>query len=125
MEQFVRKNRLSEALNLRGMRQVDLVEKTGIDKASINGWVKQRWQPKQRALSLMARALDVSEMWLAGYDVPMERPEEQKINDIKVDVASRLYKDMDFLNLVNFVHELSPEDYNKAKEMLYLVFKKA
>lgn len=72
------KNRLAEALWIRGMKQVELAEKTGIDKSSINSWKSQRWQPKQVALAKMAQVLDVSEMWLAGCDVPMERPAAQK-----------------------------------------------
>lgn len=70
-------NRIQQALSIRGIKQVELAEKTGIQKSSINSWVKQRWQPKQEPLYKMAQALEVSEMWLAGYDVPMERPPEQ------------------------------------------------
>ena len=69
MTSYERKNRIAEALTLRGMKQVELVEKSGIPKSSINNWISQRWQPKQEALYKMAKALDVSEMWLAGYDV--------------------------------------------------------
>ena len=73
MEEQTIKNRLEEALQIRGMKQVDLVERTGIKKSSINGWVKNRYQPKHHAVYLLAQALDVSEMWLAGYDAPMVR----------------------------------------------------
>ena len=74
MNEYKRENRIAEALSIKGWKQVDLVERTGIPKASINAWVKQNWQPKQKSLMKMAQVLDVSEMWLAGYDVPMERP---------------------------------------------------
>ena len=79
MDNYERENRIEEALRIRNMRQVELCEKTGLSKSSINNWIKQRWQPKHNAIFLMARALDVSEMWLAGYDAPMERaPGEKK-----------------------------------------------
>lgn len=125
MENYERQNRLRDALRIRNMRQVELVEKTGIKKSSINNWLAQRWQPKQDSLMKMAKALDVSEMWLAGYDVPMERPIEQKINDTKVGVADRIYNDSEFLEVTDFLNQLSLEDFYKAKEMLYLLFKKA
>lgn len=77
MDELKRKNRLAEALNLRNMRQAELCEITKIKKSSVNGWMKNNYQPKQDALYKMARALDVSEMWLAGYDVPMERKKRE------------------------------------------------
>lgn len=78
--------RIKKALSLRNMKQVELSEKSGINKPSISCYVSGKYEPKQTALYELGKALDVSEMWLAGYDVPMERPiekEEQKkpIND--------------------------------------------
>ena len=43
----------------------------------------------------MAKALDVSEMWLAGYDVPMERPAEQKKADTLTDALLFMRNDSD------------------------------
>lgn len=87
---YKRKNRIAEALSLRAMKQIELCEKTGIKKASVNGWIKQNWQPKQDSLYKMAKALDVSEMWLAGYDVPMQRSPEQ----VKVDELTLLFNEI-------------------------------
>ena len=95
MEYEEMKNRLAEALRIRNMKQVELAEKTGLSKASINSWLRQRWQPKQPALLAMAKALDVSEMWLAGYDVPMDRPAEQKKAEILTDALLSMRNDMD------------------------------
>ena len=78
MDNYEKKNRISEALSIRRMKQVELCEKANIKKSSLNNWIAQRWQPKQDAIYKMASALDVSEMWLAGYDTPMERAPEQK-----------------------------------------------
>lgn len=94
MEQEM-KNRIAEALRIRNMKQVELAEKTGLSKASINSWLRHRWQPKQDALLKMAKALDVSEMWLAGYDIPMERPVEQKKADVLTDALLSMRNDMD------------------------------
>ena len=51
------KNRLSEALSLRSMRQVDLAERTGLTQSQINSWKRNRWQPKQEALYKMAKVV--------------------------------------------------------------------
>lgn len=65
--------RIKEALEIRRMRQVDLVEKTGIGKSSISTYISGEYEPKQRNIYKIAKALDVSEAWLMGYDVSMER----------------------------------------------------
>lgn len=101
------KNRLAEALWIRGMKQVELSEKTGIDKSSINCWKSQRWQPKQAALAKLAEALDVSEMWLAGFDVPMERPAKQKENDSLADITLKIKEDPQFRRIVAALTKLS------------------
>lgn len=85
MESYERRNRIREALSVRNMKQVELAEKIGVPKGTINNWLNNRYQPKQKALLSMAKVLDVSEMWLAGYDTPMERPAEQKKADALTD----------------------------------------
>lgn len=65
--------RLQIALDARGMKQVDLVNITGIGKSSISTYLSGEYEPKQKNLYKLAQALDVSESWLMGYDVPMER----------------------------------------------------
>lgn len=115
MNEYKRENRIAEALSIKGWKQVDLVERTGIAKSSINAWVKQNWQPKQKSLMKMAKVLGVSEMWLAGYDVPMERPIAQIKNDELVKLISEIRKDSDlqclFLSILNL-----KEDQRKTVE---------
>lgn len=118
METYERKNRLAEALAIRGLKQVELVEKTGLSKSAINNWVKNRWQPKQTPLLKMARALDVSEMWLAGYDVPIERPVSQKRNDILNDTLSLLRNNERYFNLVDMIVNLDDEQLILIENMV-------
>ena len=116
--QYERKNRVAEALAIRGWKQVDLVERTGIAKTSVNGWVKQNWQPKQKALAKMAKVLDVSEMWLAGYDVPMERPEAQKKNDKLTQLIIEIKEDENLQDLFVSISHLSNDQQNTIKSMV-------
>ena len=118
MTKYERKNRLAEALKIRGMKQVELVEKTGIKKSSINNWLAQRWQPKQDAVLKMARALDVSEMWLAGYDVPMERPVEQIKTDELVKLIHLLRKNEEFKELCISISKLNDNQFNTIESMV-------
>lgn len=65
--------RLKKAMEARNLRQIDLVEKTGIPKSALSQYISGKFLPKQNRLSILAEALNVSETWLIGYDVPMER----------------------------------------------------
>lgn len=117
-DEYTRDNRIAEALEIRGWKQVDLVERTGIAKSSINAWVKQNWQPRQAALMKMAKVLDVSEMWLAGYDIPMERAPEQKQADALIELYKQLRSDAEFKELVFKIRKLSPENYQTIKHLI-------
>ena len=65
------KERLAIAMEANGMKQIDLVEKTKIGKSAISQYVSGRNEPRQNGVYLLAKALDVSEAWLLGFDVPM------------------------------------------------------
>lgn len=118
MTDYKRENRIAEALSIRGWKQVDLVERTGIAKTSINGWVKQNWQPKQNALVKMAKVLDVSEMWLAGYDVPMERPLAQKKNDELTQLIIEIKEHEDLKDLFSSICGLTDDQRTTIKSMV-------
>ena len=66
-------NRLNKAISLRNIKPIELSEKTGIDKSKISSYMSGRYKAKQDGVYLLAHALNVSEVWLMGYDVPMER----------------------------------------------------
>lgn len=71
------------------MKQVDLCNKTGIDKALISNYLSGKYKAKQDKLHKLAIALDVSEGWLMGYDVDMDREwfEEKEPSEISIDNA--------------------------------------
>lgn len=118
MDKYERRNRIREALALRDMKQVELCEKTGIKKSSINNWLGQRWQPKQDAILKMAQALDVSEMWLAGYDVPVERPVEQKKSDELVQLITQIRKNEGLKHLFISICNLTDEQRKTIESMV-------
>ena len=66
-------NRLKKAMEMKNIKQVDLVEKTGLDKTLINKYLAGITNARQQKLTKLADALGVNEVWLMGYDVPMQR----------------------------------------------------
>ena len=71
-------SRMKEALIIRGLKQADIVERTQIGKSSISTYLRGRYDPKQKNLHLIAKALDVNPAWLMGEDVPMDLAVEKK-----------------------------------------------
>lgn len=75
------KYRLKEGLDIRGMKPIDLCNKTKISKSAISQYLSGYAKPKADRIFIIAKALDVNEAWLMGYDVPMERS-DKKLNNI-------------------------------------------
>lgn len=66
-------DRLKEIMRIRQLKQADLARATGLAKGGISNYITGRYEPKSDVISKLAKALNCSEMWLWGYDVPMER----------------------------------------------------
>lgn len=77
--------RISRALSIRNMKQSELCNITGIPKSAMSQYISGAFEPKQDRMFLMAQALDVSEAWLMGFDVPMDKeiisPDKQDLTE--------------------------------------------
>lgn len=103
-------NRLKKALDYNNMRPVDLANKTKISKALISNYLKGSYKAKQDKLYIIAEALNVSEAWLMGYDVDMDRdwlPDNEDSFDIKPNTEKN---NKDF-------NELDEILFSKAKDL--------
>lgn len=63
--------RIAQALEKRGMRAIELADRTGISRGAISSYISGRYKAKQDNLYKMGKALGVSPAWLMGYDVDM------------------------------------------------------
>lgn len=113
MEEFLQvasvAERLRTALAVRNMKQAELSKKTGLPPSAVSRYLSSEYEPKNTRIYKLARALDVSDQWLMGYDVPMERPQMQKNNDAIADIVLRMQTDDLFLSFVKAANELEPE----------------
>jgi len=66
-------NRLKAALEEKHLTAAEVAKRTGLSKAQLSQYTNGVYEAKQRAVYLLAQALNVSEAWLMGYDVPMEK----------------------------------------------------
>ena len=116
--------RLQEAMDMRGMKQADLAKATDLARGTISNYLKSKYEPKSTAVNKLAKALNVSEMWLWGYDLPMERSEGQKKNDQLVELVTRLRRDEEFAEMVKMLNDLKPEQYPVVKPILSALIQK-
>ena len=92
--------RIREGMELRGIKQSELAEKTGISKGALSSYLSERYLPKQNNIFLIAKALNVSEAWLMGGDVPIERvPETQASAESSINASDT--------QLFSYFHQLN------------------
>lgn len=96
--------RMKKALELRQMKQADLAAKTGIGKSSISTYLSGEYNPKQKNLYKIAKALNVSETWLMGLDVPMECTKH-------VLTSAELQKQVEEIGFQRFIDLISSAGY--------------
>lgn len=82
MKKYSTSDRLKQLMDSRGLRQADILrmaqpycEKYDIKmgKSDLSQFVSGKVEPGQWKLTILGLALNVSEAWLMGYEVPMER----------------------------------------------------
>lgn len=82
MKQDTFANRLRKAMDIRNFKQIDLVNKTKLDKSLINKYLNGISEAGNDKLTILSNALDVNEVWLMGYDVPMNGENNSKSNEL-------------------------------------------
>lgn len=67
------KERIKQGLKIREITQTQLATKANIDKGQLSSYISGKYKPRQNNIDALAKALNVNEAWLMGFDVPMER----------------------------------------------------
>lgn len=106
--------RLCEALQLKNMSAAELSRKIGVHEGTISNYKKGVYEPKQRRLEKISKALNVSIPWLMGYDVSIKDEYNKDLTEQK-----NMFTPEDE-ELLERVHQLSPENYAKLSELIDL-----
>ena len=81
-------SRLQEVLQTRNLKQSDVLRlaepyckryKVKLNKSDLSQFVNGKVEPGQWKLTILGLALNVSEAWLMGLDVPQERNEIEEV----------------------------------------------
>lgn len=88
------KDRLKEALDRSSMKPTELAEVTGIPKSMISYYLSGKSVPRADRIYEIAKVLDVSEAWLIGFDVPMEREKQNSPEEIELSEGEKMLLDL-------------------------------
>lgn len=115
--------RLKKAMQQAGKKQVELARAADVDKGALSSYLSGKYEPKQDVIYRIAKVLNVSEMWLWGYDCPQERPAAQKNNDAKTDIVVKLRTDEEYFSLCEDISRLNPEQLASVKQIVAMLLK--
>ncbi len=118
--------RLKQAMSMRNMKQVDLVNATGIGKSSISTYISGEYEPKQRNIYKIAKALNVNEAWLIGEDVPIQ-PKPKNVfplddEYVKIPIVGRVAAGMGCLaedNIIDY-EPISKNSLTQGEDYVFL-----
>ena len=113
------KDRLRYALDLHEKKAVDLARDLKIPKSAISQYLSgNRTIKDSKRLSIIAEYLNVSEAWLMGYDVQMERQTREKKNDALTDIVVRMRTDEEFAELLKGLNQLDSVQLASVKQVV-------
>ena len=98
MKRYTTSERLKQLMEERNLKQVDILNKSlpycnkygvKMNKSDISQYVCGKVEPSQDKLVVLGMALDVTESWLMGFDVPAERKDGSQKAEKDFDVLYR------------------------------------
>ena len=115
--------RLKSALKRKNMSQSRLSEISGINTSTISEYISGRYEPSRSRIAEFANILDVNEVWLMGYDVPMERnaniaQQEPEIPEVDTSVLTpeelAEFNKVTQTNQLLFFNDIGDDDHDMA-----------
>lgn len=97
--------RFKEAMDIRGIKAIEISEKTGISESTLSQYKGGYSKPKDERLAMLSDVLDVEPAWLMGLNVPMKASNIDNIEDSE---------------LIEEIKNLAPE--KKAELRKYIKF---
>jgi len=122
--------RLKKIMTDRNLRQTDILNlaipfcnmyNVKMNKSDISQYCSGKTEPNQKKLFVLGKALNVSEAWLMGFDVPMERVQTSDANEHDIRIHS--FDDELFNNYIklNNVNKRKVIDYSKSLYQVQLM----
>lgn len=106
------KNRLKQIMSERNISQSELSRRTGIGRNSISDYLKGKYEAKQDKVFELAKALNVNEAWLMGFDISKDRI----INDNDITTVYNQLAPPRQHNVLDFANKQLEEQNNEVSE---------
>ncbi|AIA08766.1 TPA: helix-turn-helix domain-containing protein [Staphylococcus aureus] len=108
------KDRLKQIMSERKISQSELSRRTGIGRNSISDYLNGKYEAKQDKVFELAKALNVNEAWLMGFDISKNRKIEN--NDI-TSIYNKLTPPRQ-KNVLNYANEQLEEQNSKGDNVV-------
>ena len=123
MEKFA--ERLRIAMEARNLKPSELAELANLPKSSVSQYLAGMYEAKSKGIYKLAQALNVSEAWLMGLEVPMSNDMalvKNPIDVVKIPVLGKISAGVPIMAEESFEgYALAPSNQIKAdKEYFYL-----
>lgn len=111
MRYEITSKRIKKALSDNNITAQELANKTGINKASISQYVNGTNRPSNVNAHKMSSVLNVSELYLMGFDVPVEEPtKEEALTPLMAEYIAMLTRNVQLQKFVDKFKQLSDTD---------------
>lgn len=127
MKNEITAKRLQKALSDMNMKPQELVDKSGVSKASISQYVNGSHTPSNISSGKMAKVLNVNPLWLMGFDVPMENETDYLYTDGKSDFlieVTRKARSQEFVDRIMKYMSLMDENKKSVDDMIDFLYSK-
>ena len=123
MKKQTTSERLKQIMSERNLRQVDILEmckpycqkyNIKLGRNGLSQYVTGKVEPGQKKLTVLGMALNISEAWLMGFDVPMKR----QVSD--GDIGNAFAND-NLFEVIDNISALSPQEKNHFTNYLQLL----
>jgi len=122
--------RLKKIMEDKNLRQTDILNlaipfcnmyNVKMNKSDFSQYCAGKTEPNQKKLFVLGKALNVSEAWLMGFDVPMERVQTPGSNKLKASVLSSDNELFINYNKLNSTNKRKVLDYSKNLYQIQLM----
>lgn len=113
-------NRIKTARIAKGLTQEELGKLVGVSGVAIMRYEKNQRQPKQKLVYKLSKVLDVNEAWLMGYDVSMERT-DNNIDDFLKVITKKFECFLKYLESIDYKIKIEKDIDEEIEKETYTV----
>lgn len=114
MESQHNSSRLVELMQIFGLKQQDIIKKTGISSSCLSSYINGKRKPKSDKIRLIANAYNVNPMWLMGFD-----NEQMTINNYEMaDLDAKIINDLELKSVIKKYYSLPKEKQEVIRNLI-------